>query len=73
MSGSAREERSLTPQPLGLAPSFGFGDRLGLATAGHVAAMRAAVEGGRLARLAGRIPKQRFAEPSSPQLGLVGS
>ena len=37
------------------------------------AAMRAAVEAGRLARLAGRIPKQRFAEPSSPQLGLVGS
>src|SRR6266851_2749346 len=37
------------------------------------AAMRAAVEGGRLARLAGRIPKQHFAEPSSPQLGLVGS
>jgi thiazole synthase len=37
------------------------------------AAMRAAVEAGRLARLAGRIPKQLFAEPSSPQLGLVGS
>jgi thiazole synthase len=37
------------------------------------AAMRGAVEGGRLARLAGRIPKQRFAEPSSPKLGLVGS
>ena len=37
------------------------------------AAMRAAIEAGRLARLAGRIPKQRFAEPSSPQLGLVGS
>lgn len=37
------------------------------------AAMRAAVEGGRLARLAGRIPKRGFAEPSSPQLGLVGS
>jgi len=37
------------------------------------AGMRAAVEGGRLARLAGRIPKQRFAEPSSPQLGLIGS
>ena len=36
-------------------------------------AMRAAVEGGRLARLAGRIPKQRFAEPSSPQLGLIGA
>jgi thiazole synthase len=37
------------------------------------AAMRAAVEGGRLARLAGRIPKRRFAEASSPQLGLIGS
>ncbi|HEV2333869.1 MAG TPA: thiazole synthase [Stellaceae bacterium] len=37
------------------------------------AAMRAAIEAGRLARLAGRVPKQRFAEPSSPQLGLVGS
>ena len=37
------------------------------------AAMRAAVDAGRLARLAGRIPKRRFAEPSSPQLGLVGS
>ena len=37
------------------------------------AAMRGAVEAGRLARLAGRIPKQLFAEPSSPQLGLVGS
>src|SRR5215472_8396123 len=37
------------------------------------AAMRAAVEAGRLAHLAGRIPKQRFAEPSSPQLGLIGA
>src|SRR5262245_10175681 len=37
------------------------------------AAMRAAVEGGRLARLAGRIPRRRFAEASSPQLGLIGS
>src|SRR5580700_991936 len=37
------------------------------------AAMRAAVEAGHLARLAGRIPKRRFAEPSSPQLGLVGT
>jgi thiazole synthase len=36
------------------------------------AAMRGAVEAGRLARLAGRIPKQRFAEPSSPQSGRVG-
>src|SRR5690348_2148891 len=37
------------------------------------AAMRAAVEGGRLARLAGRIPKRPHAEPSSPQFGLVGT
>jgi tagaturonate epimerase len=28
----------MTPSPLGLAPSFGFGDRLGLATPGHIAA-----------------------------------
>jgi thiazole synthase len=37
------------------------------------AAMRAAVEAGRLARLAGRIPKSVAAEPSSPQFGLVGT
>lgn len=36
------------------------------------AAMRAAVTAGRDARLAGRIPKRTHAEPSSPQLGLVG-
>ena len=36
-------------------------------------AMRAGVDAGRLARLAGRIPRRTFAEPSSPQLGLVGS
>lgn len=29
----------LSPRTLGLAPSFGFGDRIGNATAGHVAAM----------------------------------
>jgi thiazole synthase len=37
------------------------------------ASMRAAVEAGRLARRAGRIPKLGHAEPSSPQLGLVGT
>ena len=37
------------------------------------AAMKAGVEGGRLAHLAGRIPKRSMAEPSSPQLGLVGT
>jgi thiazole synthase len=35
-------------------------------------AMRGAVAAGRDARLAGRIPKRSQAEPSSPQLGLVG-
>ncbi len=33
------------PVPLGLSPSFGFGDRLGLATPGHVAALRRAGQG----------------------------
>jgi thiazole synthase len=37
------------------------------------AAMKAGVEGGRLARLSGRIPRRSMAEPSSPQLGLVGT
>jgi thiazole synthase len=36
-------------------------------------AMRHAVEAGRLAAHAGRIPRRGRAEPSSPQLGLVGS
>jgi thiazole synthase len=35
-------------------------------------AMKLAVEAGRAARHAGRIPERRFAEPSSPQLGLLG-
>ncbi len=35
--------------------------------------MRAAVDAGRMSRLAGRIPKRAHAEPSSPQLGLVGT
>lgn len=37
------------------------------------AAFRHAVEGGRLARLSGRIPKKLHAEASSPEFGLVGS
>lgn len=36
-------------------------------------AMRAGVEAGYLARQAGRIPKLAYAEPSSPQLGLIGT
>jgi hypothetical protein len=35
----------LAPRPLGLARSFGFGDRLGLATPGHIRALRAAGRG----------------------------
>ncbi len=42
---------------LGLQPSFGFGDRLGLATPGHVAAMRAA--GGGIAPI---FPQQSIRE-----------
>src|SRR5207237_1406239 len=41
----AEETKPLRPVPLGLAPSFGFGDRLGLATPGHVAALRRAGKG----------------------------
>ena len=37
------------------------------------AAMRAAVEAGLAAREAGRIPKRTYAEPSSPQLGLIST
>jgi thiazole synthase len=34
-------------------------------------AMKHAVEGGRLAYLAGRMPKKRYADPSSPLAGLI--
>jgi thiazole synthase len=34
-------------------------------------AMKAAVEAGRLAYLAGRMPKKRYADPSSPLAGLI--
>lgn len=37
--------QAVKPVPLGLRPSFGFGDRLGLATPGHVEAMRRAGQG----------------------------
>ncbi len=39
LSGLWRAFPALRPVPLGLAPSFGFGDRLGLATPGHVRAL----------------------------------
>ena len=40
---------NLTPVPLGTGTSAGFGDRLGLATPGHVAALRASHAEGRVA------------------------
>ena len=43
--------------PLGLQPSFGFGDRIGLATPGHIAAMRQAGEG-----IAAIFPQQSIRE-----------
>jgi thiazole synthase len=36
-------------------------------------AMKFAIDAGRLARLAGRIPKKTRAEASSPELGLIGT
>jgi len=43
-------------------------DPVGMATA-----MRHGVEGGRIAHLSGRIPRKRYAEASSPELGVVGT
>jgi hypothetical protein len=42
MSRVTMKDQSQSPEPLGLAPSFGFGDRLGIATPGHIAALREA-------------------------------
>lgn len=52
-AANAAELRSrldwLSPLPLGRQTSFGFGDRLGVATPGHVASLRAADPEGRIA------------------------
>ncbi len=37
------------------------------------AALRDGVRAGRAARLAGRIPEREFADPSSPEIGMIGS
>lgn len=42
IQGPALMSSPLSCTPLGLAPSFGFGDRIGLATPGHVRAMQQA-------------------------------
>jgi hypothetical protein len=51
-AANAAELRSrliwLNPTPLGRQTSFGFGDRLGLATPGHIASLRAADPNGRI-------------------------
>lgn len=47
---------------LGLAPSFGFGDRTGLATPGHIAAMRRSGEG-----IAAIFPQQSIREMTRTQ------
>ena len=36
-------------------------------------AMKLAVEAGRLAFLAGRIPRREYASPSSPATGMIGA
>lgn len=40
--GIAMTQPRSTPEPIGLKPSFGFGDRIGIATPGHIAALRRA-------------------------------
>jgi hypothetical protein len=45
MEAARKAHPNLVPMTLGLAPSFGFGDRTGLATPGHVEAMKRAGAG----------------------------
>jgi hypothetical protein len=45
MTAAAGKSTARPPEALGLAPSFGFGDRLGVATPGHVAALQRAGAG----------------------------
>ncbi len=52
----------MQPRTLGLAPSFGFGDRLGLATPGHVEAMRRAA-----GPIRGIFPQQSIREMTRTQ------
>src|SRR2546422_2493066 len=56
----------LRPVTLGLQPSFGFGDRLGLATPGHVAALRRA-RGGILPIFAQQSVREMARTGRSPQ------
>jgi hypothetical protein len=53
------DQNDLRPVPLGLRPSFGFGDRLGLATPGHIEAMRRSGHG-----IAPIFPQQSIREMS---------
>lgn len=57
----------MQPQTLGLDPSFGFGDRLGLATPGHVESMRRAG-----AAIKGIFPQQSIREMTRTQRSAEG-
>ena len=58
------DSRTIRPVPLGLRPSFGFGDRLGLATPGHLESMRRAGQG-----IAPIFPQQSIREMSRTRRG----
>ncbi len=70
-AGLRRALPNLQPVPLGLTTSAGFGDRLGLATPGHAAALRAALSSHPGAELAPIFTQQSIRENSrtgrSPQ------
>ena len=63
---NAKRAAASRPEPvtLGLQPSFGFGDRLGLATPGHIEAMRRAGHG-----IAPIFPQQSIREQTNAQTG----
>lgn len=58
-AAALRQRPWLNPRPLGAQTSYGFGDRIGLATPGHVAAMRAT---GAVGRIAPSLPSNRCAK-----------
>lgn len=58
------------PQTLGLTPSFGYGDRIGLATSGHVAAARRA--GGAIAPIFAQQSIREMTRTSRTPEGVMG-
>lgn len=65
-------EKMVTPQPstLGLTASFGFGDRIGLATPGHIAAMKQA--GGDIAPIFAQQSIREMTRTSRTPEGVMG-